>query len=140
MKVQHIVVGGILKVDGKILMVRRLMSDVSSQGYWEFPKGRVEWSEDPETALKREFMEETNLRIEPIKINNTLSHTYKRDGDNIHMVVLEYLVALAPDEGITDIKLTEHDAYKWVDSSNIDEIRPIYESMKQNLLAALDYY
>jgi len=138
MKIQHIVVGGILKVDGKVLMIRRLMSDTSSQGYWEFPKGRVEWGEDLETALKREFVEETNLRVEPVAINGTISNSYNRDGNQIHLTAIEYLVTLAPGEDITDIKLTEHDAYKWVDSSNIDEVQPIYDSMKQNLLAALD--
>lgn len=137
MKLQHVVAGGILKIDGKVLILRRLMTDTSSQGYWEYPKGRVEWGEAPEAALRREFLEETNLRIEPLVVAGTQSHTYSRDGNEIHMVTVDYLVKLAESESPDNIKLTEHDAHRWVSVRDLADVEPMHDSVKQNLLSAL---
>lgn len=137
MKLQHVVAGGFLIIDGSILIIRRLKTETSSQGYWEYPKGRVEWGERPETAVCREFFEETNLRVEPISIISTQSNTYNRAGNQIHMVVIEFLVRSQDGEIVSNIKLTEHDAYRWVSAQELAAVQPMYESVKQNLLAAL---
>ncbi|RKD24503.1 ADP-ribose pyrophosphatase [Ammoniphilus oxalaticus] len=54
-------VAGILLKDGKVLLGKR---NNSYQGLWCLPCGYVEWKEDVEEACKREFEEETGLRVE----------------------------------------------------------------------------
>ncbi|HZR72068.1 NUDIX hydrolase [Bradyrhizobium sp.] len=48
--------------DGKVLLVRRARSP--AKGFYSLPGGRVEFGETLHTALHREVMEETALKIE----------------------------------------------------------------------------
>ncbi|WP_305778332.1 (deoxy)nucleoside triphosphate pyrophosphohydrolase [Novosphingobium sp. TH158] len=48
--------------DGRILMHRRSLKRVHG-GLWEFPGGKVEAGESPETALVREIAEEIGITI-----------------------------------------------------------------------------
>lgn len=130
-------------IDGKVLLIRRSRLERSSAGYWEFPKGRVEFGEHPETALKREFMEETGLRIDVGPIYRIYSHTYSsssRPGLKIHLVEIEYLVDLADGENLDNLKLDpkEHDSWRLVDRSLADKLDPIYDDKKASLLSLLE--
>jgi 8-oxo-dGTP diphosphatase len=51
---------------GPILMVERGGNPL--KGYWSLPGGLVETVETLETAVKREVLEETGLRVEPLKM------------------------------------------------------------------------
>jgi 8-oxo-dGTP diphosphatase len=51
---------------GPILMVERGGNPL--KGYWSLPGGLVETGETLETAVKREILEETGLRVEPLKM------------------------------------------------------------------------
>ncbi len=53
---------GLLVEDGKLLLVR-LNSPVTNSDIWMPPGGGVEFGEKMEEALKREFLEETCIRI-----------------------------------------------------------------------------
>jgi 8-oxo-dGTP diphosphatase len=56
--------------DGAVLIARRA-DDQHLGGAWEFPGGKVEPGEDPETAAKRELLEETGLvasKLEPLLV------------------------------------------------------------------------
>lgn len=55
--------GALFDQEGKILLERR-----KDDGLWGLPSGWVEAGESPESALKREFQEETNLQIAPVRI------------------------------------------------------------------------
>lgn len=137
MKIQHIVVGGVLIIDGKALLIRRAASETSSAGYWEFPKGKVEWGEDPATALKREFLEEVNLKIELQEVHHVYSHSYNRDGDQIHFWEVEYMVELASNEDMHSLKLSpDHDDYKLVNQQESEELL-MYKDRRDSLIKAL---
>ena len=55
--------GALFNQAGQILLERR-----SDDQLWGLPSGWVDVGEGPETALKREFMEEASLVIEPVDI------------------------------------------------------------------------
>jgi 8-oxo-dGTP diphosphatase len=73
-------VSALILIDGqnKILLAER-PSGKSMAGLWEFPGGKVEEGETPETALCREIKEELNIMIKEVDLNplTFASHTYE---------------------------------------------------------------
>ncbi len=65
----HVAVGVLYNAVGEVLISRRHPNSHQG-GLWEFPGGKVEWGEDVQRALKREFEEElgvTPLHFSPLK-------------------------------------------------------------------------
>jgi ADP-ribose pyrophosphatase YjhB (NUDIX family) len=58
-------VQGLLERDGRLLLARRAIDP--SAGEWDIPGGFLEEGEDPLDALRREFLEETSIRVEPVE-------------------------------------------------------------------------
>jgi 8-oxo-dGTP diphosphatase len=58
-----VVVAGVLQRDGRILICRR-RADQPHPLKWEFPGGKLEPGESPETALVRELREELGIESE----------------------------------------------------------------------------
>lgn len=56
---------GVVREGSKVLMTRSRFVD---REFVNFPGGGVELGEAPLTALKREFLEETGLQIEPLRV------------------------------------------------------------------------
>lgn len=67
--------GILIRKDGRVLMAER-PADTAWAGYWEFPGGKIEPGETPDTALTREVREE--LGIEPDSAHHwiTRHHAY----------------------------------------------------------------
>ena len=59
-------VTGIVINEGKVLLARHTYGD--GKGLLIVPGGYVEYGETPQEALKREFLEETSIVVEPKKI------------------------------------------------------------------------
>ena len=57
---------GILVEDGRILLIKRAKEP--ELGKWAVPGGRIEEDETAEQCMKREFLEETGLEVEPVKL------------------------------------------------------------------------
>lgn len=55
-------VNGLLIQDNKLLMVKHKMGD--NHSFWNVPGGGMQFGQDAESNLKREFLEETGLEIE----------------------------------------------------------------------------
>src|SRR5262245_24364512 len=55
-----IVVAAVVVRDGRVLLTRRVAGS-HLEGMWEFPGGKVERSEEPQTALVREIAEELGV-------------------------------------------------------------------------------
>lgn len=55
----------VIEVDGRLLLVRKSMSDPYQPGKWELPGGRMEDNESIDDALIREVREEVGLQVRP---------------------------------------------------------------------------
>lgn len=59
-------VTGVVIEDGKVLLARHTYG--AGKNMLIIPGGYVNYGETPQDALKREFMEETNIEVEPIDV------------------------------------------------------------------------
>lgn len=87
-KPTEVVVAVLFDGAGHFVMSSRPAGKVYS-GYWEFPGGKVEAGETLEAALKREMLEELNLRIENLKEVHSLTFTYPHDTVHLHFIQCE---------------------------------------------------
>jgi len=96
------VVCGVVRNDkGEYLITQR--GDEKNYGKWEFPGGKLKENELPFDSIKRELLEELELKVNPI--NEIRRYTYKQFN-----LIFILCVPLNPDE----IKLKEHLELTWV--------------------------
>jgi mutator protein MutT len=83
-------VGGVVVVDGRVLLIRRGKPPLL--GRWTIPGGTVELGETLEQTLVREMKEETGLEVEPIEML-TVFDRIEREGEEVvfHYVIVDYL-------------------------------------------------
>ena len=103
-------VGGALFKDGKLLVLKRNHDKKFMPGMWEIPGGKIEFQENPETALKREFIEETGLEIGVGKPYEVWS--YVQDAENFY-IEIDYLVHCSNSSQVK-ISTNEHSEFKWI--------------------------
>jgi 8-oxo-dGTP diphosphatase len=101
-------VQGVLVRDGRVLIGRR--KHEPRQGMWDLPGGFLEEGEEPLAGLRREFLEETGLEVEPVEWLGTgidpydlafvlsLSWVVRGDGEPEAADDVEELRWFAPDE------------------------------------------
>jgi 8-oxo-dGTP pyrophosphatase MutT (NUDIX family) len=78
--------GALFDGSGKLLLEQR-----KDDALWGLPSGWVEAGEAPDTALVREFMEEANLRVEPVKVigfYTRLPGEYTQPHSSVHILYL----------------------------------------------------
>lgn len=83
----RVAAAALIDSDGRILMAQR-PAGKSFAGLWEFPGGKIETGESPESALVRELEEELAIRthtscLAPVTF---ASHPY----DDFHLLMLVY--------------------------------------------------
>ena len=104
------VVGAVFH-DGERFLACRKKPGKPLEGHWEFPGGKIEPGETPEQALAREIREELNLIAEVgQKVTTT---TYEYDFATIELTTFYCTLV----DG--DLRLTDHDATKWVTSTEV---------------------
>ena len=84
----------LIDVDGKVLLAQRPAGKFMA-GLWEFPGGKIEANETPETALIRELHEELGIDtsqscLAPL---NFASHHYDtgEDGDAFYLLMMLFV-------------------------------------------------
>lgn len=93
--------GGILTDDqGRMLLQKR-----SDNGKWGLPGGCLELGESSVDALKREFLEETGIAVEPVRFLNIYTNcpTHYSNGDETQSVVFLYEVKAMGDYDISSM-------------------------------------
>ena len=100
------VVAAILKKEDKILIAKKREGKPLA-GMWEFPGGKIEEGETPEESLIRELREERDIKI---KVKEYVGESIYDYGDGKVISLKGFTAEIV--EG--NIKLTDHDEYKWV--------------------------
>ena len=77
---QHIEVAAGIIWRGKRFLASQRLSDKPLEGYWEFPGGKLEASESPVDALKRELAEELGIGVRQAVFWKSLDHEYEERG------------------------------------------------------------
>ena len=94
----------IIEQFGRVLVTQR-SSFMTQPLLWEFPGGKLEEGEAEEEGLRREIMEELNLRITPILRLTPVTQDYGDKTVELIPYISEY------NQGA--IHLTEHHTYHW---------------------------
>ena len=107
MKTIRVVAASLVDSDGRVLIAQR-PEGKQLAGLWEFPGGKVEPGETPETALIRELEEELGIIVKQACLAPFVfaSHTY----ETFHLLMPLYLIRRW--EGEPEAR--EHAALKWV--------------------------
>lgn len=109
------VVAAILEKEDKILIAKKREGKPLA-GLWEFPGGKIEEGETPEESLIRELMEEMNIKV---RVDEYVGESIYDYGHGKVISLKGFTAEIV--EG--DIKLTDHDEYKWVTLEEICNYR-----------------
>lgn len=96
--------------EGKILIAQRNLKKAQG-GLWEFPGGKIEPNETKEEAIVREIKEEMDIDIEAKKFIDQKVFNYPEKDINLIAIECKQLKG--------DIKLNEHEDFKWVDKNEL---------------------
>ena len=123
------VVAAIIYRDQNLLLARR-KPEKSMGGSWEFPGGKIEKGETPESALARELEEEFDLRV---SVGPHVA-THRHDYEHIKIELIAHETTIEAGE----FQLRDHDAIVWVTPQEATSYKlapadiPILEYILQN--------
>lgn len=106
------VVAAIIKKDDKIFATQRGTGEF--KGGWEFPGGKIEQGESPQTALKREIMEELDTTIQVNELFDIVEYDYPSFHLTMHCFLCEVLSG--------NLILKEHEDARWLSKEDIDSV------------------
>lgn len=114
-------VRGICEHDGKVLLLKVRSRSSHDANKWEIPGGKVKKCEYFDEALKREYLEETDLEIDIKSLHNVVRNDYTacKTSEEVKSIQLIMKVTCQSDE-ITISR--EHDDYGWFSWDEIDEM------------------
>lgn len=99
------VVCGIIWKDQKVFIAKRKL-EKSQGGLWEFPGGKLEEHETPDTALIRELSEELGMQVYITQFFGSRIHHYETIAIELLAYECEFVNAT--------FKLTDHDEFKFI--------------------------
>lgn len=111
-----VAVGGVAVLGGALLLVQRATEPQA--GRWTIPGGRVEAGEALASAVEREMLEETGLRVRC----GELLGWVERMGAGYHFVILDFVVTIA-DERATAVAGSDAAAVAWVPLAEVPGVR-----------------
>ena len=102
-----VVVAAVVRDGDRVLACRRAPGR-DAAGRWEFPGGKVETGESPESALEREIGEELGVRIRVGKLLDR-TVTVRSDGRAIDLACYDCRL-----DGPAPVASTDHDELRWL--------------------------
>jgi 8-oxo-dGTP diphosphatase len=88
------------------LLICRRKRDKALGGYWEFPGGKIEIEEVPEDGLKRELIEELQMKVFIEGHFKTVFHDYGHTKIELISYRCKFLEST--------FQMVDHDSYEWV--------------------------
>lgn len=70
--------------DSQSVFITQRPANKKLGGLWEFPGGKVENGESPESALRREIYEELNMKLGPLEPMSPVRHNYNFGQIELH--------------------------------------------------------
>lgn len=125
----NLAVKGIIKKDGKILVLKRAKNDDHQPGVWETVGGGIDEQMSPQEALKKEIIEETGLEVEIGEPFHVFTFTKDTGEFKIGITFLcEYVSG--------EVRWSnEHSEYRWIDPNEFKKLNSI-----PSLYAEIDKY
>ena len=123
------VVAAVIRKDGRFFATQRGYGDW--KGWWEFPGGKIELSETPEEALRREIREELQADVSVDEFLCTVEYDYPK----FHLTMHCYFCSLLSET----FHLNEHEAAQWLKADELDNVRwlpadvMVVEELKRHL-------
>lgn len=115
---QKITACALLHKDGKLFIAKRADTKKFLPGKFELPGGHIEYGEDIEAGLKREFQEEFGIDIE---IGQTCYAFTYMNGEN-HVVEIDYLAQLTDPNIEIRLNPEDHSEYRWITKEELDAV------------------
>ena len=122
--------GGVLRNGEDFLLIKR-------NGFWEFPKGKLEESEDWNTAAIREVEEETGVRGVISDEIHTTYHVYKRK-ENINLKETRWYGMEV--DGSFDLKPQEKEGISEVGFFEKGEVEKLLIGSYDNMIKTWELY
>jgi len=91
--------------DGRVLVTRRGPGE-NLAGLWEFPGGKLEPTETPQSCIVRELREELHVEAEAGEV--VAESIYEYPGGAIKLIGVAVSLTTA------EMRLTVHDAFDWI--------------------------
>lgn len=114
-------VRGICEVDGRILLLKVRSKSSHDANKWEIPGGKVKKGEFFDEALRREFLEETGLKIIIESHYNTFQNNYTACKTNEEIKSIQIIMNVSVDSDEVNIS-EEHDDYRWFTKEEIKQL------------------
>ena len=134
MKIIHVVAAIIVDGD-RVFATQRGYGDWKD--YWEFPGGKIEPGETPESALHREILEELDTEIAVGEKITTIEYDYPE----FHLTMECFQAHVI--EG--NLVLKEHEAAKWLEKNELGNVKwlpadqTIIELLRQRVFEGNDH-
>ncbi|MCQ2146990.1 MAG: (deoxy)nucleoside triphosphate pyrophosphohydrolase [Bacteroidales bacterium] len=107
------VVAAIIVKDSKVFATQRGYGDW--RGWWEFPGGKLEAGETPQSALIREIHEELSTEVSV----GDLLHTIEYDYPTFHLSMQCFLCEVISGK----LSLNEHEDAKWLTKEDLYSVK-----------------
>uniref|UniRef100_UPI00405768AD NUDIX domain-containing protein n=1 Tax=Acetatifactor sp. TaxID=1872090 RepID=UPI00405768AD len=119
-------VTGVVIKNGKVLLARHTYG--SGKGMFIVPGGYVEYGESPQDAVKREYLEETHVQVEPKEIIGVRFNNH----DWYIAFAAEYVAGEPVSDG------DENDAVVWMDVEEAQSREDVPDLTKKLIRCALE--
>lgn len=114
-------VRGICEFDNKVLLLKIRSRSAHDAKKWEIPGGKVKKAEFFDDALKREFLEETGLKIDVKELYNVVRNDYTACKTNEEVKSIQLIMKVSSNSDKITIS-EEHDEYGWFSWDEISEM------------------